>query len=123
MPRILLIDDDDQLRQVLEKVLVRAGYEVVSAGNGREAGKVLDGFTPDLVITDLVMPEQEGLETIRSLRKTNPGLPIMAISGSVGPGSGDFLKVARLLGVNATLAKPFEPKELVAKVSEVLSGS
>jgi hypothetical protein len=94
-----------------------AGYEVLEAANGKEALKKARAGRVDLLITDLVMPEQEGIETIRAFRKDAPGIPIIAISGAFG---GRFLGMARALGAQAVLSKPVSAGLLLSKVAEVL---
>ena len=79
--RILLVDDDEAVRSVLRRSLVKAGYEVHEAGEGGAALKLLASAPADLIITDLVMPEMEGIEFIMALRKTHPKLPVIAMSG------------------------------------------
>jgi len=119
MARILVIDDDDQLRGLLLRVLQRAGHDVHGAGNGREGEEICASFPPDVVVTDIVMPEQEGIETIVSLRRGTPGLPIIAMSGGAIYGSGEYLEIARRLGAT-TLRKPFLPQDLVDAVERAL---
>jgi hypothetical protein len=115
--RIVVADDESGVRSFLRLVLESGGYEVIEAANGKQAvEKALAGPT-DLVITDLVMPEQEGLETIRALHRDAPGIGIIAISGALG---GQFLKVAHMLGAQAVLRKPVSAETLLAKVAEVL---
>ena len=97
-----------------------AGYSVESAPDGREAVHRLAEAAFDLVITDLVMPEQEGIETIQILRKEFPHLKIVAVSGAFG---GEYLRVARLLGAHAILEKPFSVDSLLAVVEETLEQS
>ena len=118
MKRILIADDEPSVRSFFRAVLERAGYTVFEAGNGREAFQQAHTEKVDLLITDLVMPEQEGIETIRALRADSPGIAIIAISGAFG---GEFLKIARLLGADAVLAKPVSPSVLLSQVAEVLS--
>jgi PAS domain S-box-containing protein len=117
--RILLVDDEDSVRRLLCLILSRAGYEVTEAANGREAIREVRKSHIDLVITDLVMPEQEGIETIRILRQQSPGTRIIAISGAAG---GRYLDIADALGADAILPKPIAADVLAAKVREVLSG-
>jgi PAS domain S-box-containing protein len=115
---ILVVDDEESVRDFFAQVLVRTGYEVVAARNGAEA---LDKFRErrfDLVLTDLVMPEKEGIEMIGILRKERPDLKVVAVSGAFG---GAFLQVAQLLGANATLLKPVSPDQLLAAVRGVLA--
>jgi hypothetical protein len=115
--RIVVADDEAGVRSFLRLVLESGGYEVIEAANGRQALEEALAGRVDLVITDLVMPEQEGLETIRALRKKAPGIAVIAISGALG---GQFLEVARMLGAYAVLRKPLSAELLLAKVAEVL---
>ena len=118
---IWLVDDDEAVRSVLRRGLVRAGYEVREAGEGGAALKLLASAPADLVITDLVMPEMEGIEFILALRKTHPKLPVIAISGggrAVGPDS--YLKIARGCGAVKVLVKPFATEQLLATLQELL---
>ena len=121
MAKILVIDDDDQLRALLLRVLERANHETAGAENGRAGELVYASFAPDLVVTDIVMPEQEGIETIMSLRRRNAGLPIIAMSGGAMYSSGEYLEIARRLGA-ATLCKPFLPQDLLDAVDQALAG-
>lgn len=119
MARILVIEDDALLQQVIVAALAHDHHEVVAAGNGREAEAKLRVQRPDLVITDIFMPERDGLETIMAFRNEDPHTPILAISGYASE-SGLFLKVAQSLGAKRTLAKPFTVPELLAAVDDVL---
>jgi DNA-binding response OmpR family regulator len=119
MSRILIIEDDNSLRTVLAKALARAGHEVFQASDGK-VGVDLARVTPlDLVITDLIMPIQEGVETILILRKELPTLPIIAISGGV-PNSPIYLNIAEKVGARQILTKPFTAAEMLAAIAEVL---
>jgi DNA-binding response OmpR family regulator len=115
--RVLFIDDDAELVMFASRVLREAGYDVLVGGNGNVALATVEVEPVDLVITDLVMREREGLETIMRLRKSHPRLPVIAISGAFG---GHFLKSAAALGARAALAKPFSGEELLAAVRSVL---
>jgi CheY-like chemotaxis protein len=115
--RILVADDEPGVRSFLRLVLEGGGYEVIEAANGREALKAARAGQVDVVITDLVMPEQEGIETIQALRKDDAGIGIIAISGAFG---GEYLKVAHRMGAESVLKKPVSPAVLLAKVAEVL---
>ncbi|HUR56662.1 MAG TPA: response regulator [Opitutaceae bacterium] len=119
MPRILLIDDDDGLRRVLAKSLGYAGHDVVQASDGRQGIELFRASSFDLVITDLVMPVQEGVETIVRLRKENANTPIIAISGGL-TNSKLYLTMAEKIGARRVLGKPFVPSELIQAVNEVL---
>jgi len=120
MARILIIEDEIQLGGALRHMLERAGYEVVEARNGREGVHHFRAMPPDLVITDILMPEQEGLETIRALRQTCPAIKIIAISGGGQKRTLNFLFVAEKLGAQRTLWKPFRRQELLEAVRELL---
>ena len=115
--RILVVDDERGVRTFLQEVLADAGYAVLVAEDGEQAMKMVRAQCFDLVLTDLVMPEKEGIEIIRSMRQELPELKIIAMSGAFG---GGFLKVAKRLGANSTLAKPVAPEQLIAAVRSVL---
>ena len=115
--RLVVADDEARVRSFLKMVLEDGGYEVIEAENGRQALKEALAHRVDMVITDLVMPEQEGIETIQALRQQIPGVGIMAISGAF---NGEYLKTAQLLGADAVLTKPIGADLLLAKVAEVL---
>ena len=120
MARILIIDDDDQLRHMLCQALEQAGYETVEARDGEEGLEHYRATPTDLIITDILMPGKEGLETIMELRREVPGIKIIAISGGGQTGNMTFLEVARYLGAQRALQKPFELRELLNAVREVL---
>jgi CheY-like chemotaxis protein len=121
MAAILLIDDDDDVRTATALMLERAGHEVTTLPNGRDALARCRETSFDVVITDLVMPEQEGIETIRTLRSENPDLSIIAISGGGGYASGsEYLRTARMLGADATFEKPVPPDRLQTAVEDLL---
>jgi DNA-binding response OmpR family regulator len=122
MARILLIEDNDGLRAILAEHLFLAGHTVIEASDGRQG---LDRFRragADVVVTDIVMPETEGLEVLREIRNAQPPVPVISISGG-GLGSGeDYLAMARVLGAATVLLKPFSPAVLVAAIAELLPG-
>ena len=120
MPRILLVDDDDSFRKMLRLSLVRLGHEVVEARDGKEAVRLVREGPPDVMVTDLVMPEKEGLETIDEVRRQYPGLKIIAMSGGGRVNASDYLKIARAMGADQVLAKPFSIDEIAASLSSVL---
>ena len=122
MSTILLIEDDTDLRKLLVKVLERERFRVLEAGDGIEAMQILDLDTPQLVITDIIMPDQDGIGTINLLKKKHPGIKIIAISGGGRMISEDYLNIARMLGAHYTFKKPFDNKEFVDKVKELLNG-
>jgi DNA-binding response OmpR family regulator len=120
MPNILLVDDDDQLRSMLKIVLTRAGHEVQEACNGNEALKFQSKRPADLMITDIIMPDREGLDTIRELRRNNTDIKIIAMSGGSRVTAQDYLTLARKLGADYVLAKPFSNQEILRAVQLVL---
>lgn len=109
--RVLVIEDNAGLRDYLRLALRSEGYEVLTARNGKEALAVIDGQDLNAVVTDLFMPEMDGIETITALRRKLPGVKVVAMSGRPGV---DYLTVARELGVTHTLRKPFEIDQLLA---------
>lgn len=119
MPRILIIDDDDLLRDLLVKSLEMAGHTVFQASDGQAGFELFRSAPVDLVITDLVMPVQEGVETIMRLRRLTPDLPIIAMSGGV-PNSSLYLKIAEKIGAHRVLPKPFTPQKLLEAVNEAV---
>jgi CheY-like chemotaxis protein len=116
--KILVLDGDAAVRDLLQQTLSDAGYDVLAAGDGREGMRLAARNRFDLVLTDLILPDPEGLETIRQLRSDYPGLPIVAMSGAL---DGVPLKTAELLGSHAALRKPIDPGELLRTVRELLA--
>jgi CheY-like chemotaxis protein len=114
------VDDDVQVLDVLSEMLRLEGYDVQTAENGRQALDAALQQVPDLVVTDLIMPEQEGIETITGLREAYATLPILAISGGGRLGPMDYLETARFIGADATLAKPFGREQFIGTVRELL---
>ena len=120
MAKILLIDDDEALRSVLSKALGHSGHTVVQAGDGQQGVDLARTTTIDLVVTDIIMPVQEGVETILQLKRERPHLPIIAISGGASH-SALYLDIARKIGAKRILPKPFTPQELLTLISEALA--
>lgn len=120
MANILLIDDDATVRHALKQVLERAGHQVEEAADGIIGVAKFTASRPDLVITDIIMPNQEGIETIIELRRLAPDVAIIAMSGGGRTGNRDFLAMAEKLGAAKMMAKPFRPKELVEAVAQLL---
>ena len=114
--KILVIDDEDLVRRTVMKILRSDGHEVVCAANGMAGMSLFRAEQPDVVITDIIMPEQEGIETILSIRREHPGVRIIAISGGGQIGDTEVLKMARLLGADDVIAKPFRAKDLLSRV-------
>ena len=121
-PSILLVDDDPDVRSVLCEILKLEGYDVVSASDGRQGLRMLQENPVSLVITDVLMPELDGLEVIRTIRKVNPMVPIIAMSGG-GKRDLDFLIEAKEFGATKVVNKPFEIDELVELVKNVLGST
>lgn len=121
MATILLIDDDELVQRTLAHALQAAGHDVHTARDGREGLAKMSTSRPDLVITDVIMPNQEGIETIMELRKRDARIPIIAISGAGGLGRLDFLGAAAVFGATKALRKPFRPSVLVEAVRDCLS--
>ena len=118
---ILLIDDNDAIREMVRRVLVNAGYAVQEAQDGKAGLAYYHQQRFDAVITDIVMPETEGLETIRELRRADPLVKIIAMSGAGGPAGGGYLDFALKFGAQRILHKPFTADALLAIVNEVLA--
>ncbi len=114
---ILVVDDERGIRKLLHEILESAGYEVLEAANGKEAMRVVKNHEVDVVLTDIVMPEQEGIETVRALRTEYPQIRVIVMSGAF---DGQYLKVAKMLGAHATLEKPILSHQLLQTVYEVM---
>jgi len=120
MAHILLADDDESFRRMLRLTLVRLGHTVDEAKDGAQAWTKFQTQPVDLVIMDLIMPEKEGLETIRQFRKNRVAVKILAISGGGRIDARDMLTVARQFGADAALAKPFSNEELAQALKLLL---
>lgn len=120
MVRVLVIDDDDDTRRMLCEVLTRAGHEAVDAANGRAGVARYRESPADVVITDIFMPETDGLETIQEILREFLQARIIAISGGGWRSDFDYLPSALMLGARRTMNKPFSPAELLQAVAEVL---
>ena len=119
--KVLVIEDDSDVLETLANVLELEGYDPLLARNGREGVALFRMQDPDLVITDLLMPEQEGIETIIEMHRLRPNVKIIAISGGGVRRNMDYLAMAAKLGATAVMAKPFEPAELIGMVASFLS--
>lgn len=120
MARILVIDDDDTLRGIIAKSLTHAGHTITQANNGRKGIAQFRADPTDLVITDLVMPEQEGMETIKIMHRDFPQTPVIAMSGGLD-GSPLYLDLTRRLGARITLTKPFTLQQLKQAIEEIFA--
>jgi len=117
---ILIIDDEVQIRELLGQMLAREDYDVVYASDGKEGMKACREQSIDLIITDIIMPEKDGIEMILELRHDFPGLKVIAISGGGRLGPDGYLEMARKLGAHRTFFKPFNRKEILDAVRELL---
>ena len=121
MAKILVIDDDDQVVKIIARWLSKAGYEVECACDGERGRRILENERVDLIVTDIVMPGKDGLETIPVIRKMNITVPIIAMSGGGSCGPDLYLKTALALGADCALQKPFERELLLSTVRTCLS--
>jgi DNA-binding NtrC family response regulator len=120
MAAILLVDDDEILLVTLEQLLTERGHSVVTASDGKKAAKLLRAKPFELVITDIVMPDRDGIETIITLHREFPEIGIIAMSGGVSR-SPTYLALAARLGAYCTLSKPFTPQQLQHAINETLA--
>ncbi len=120
MGSILIIDDDVEILEIYREILQREGYDVLAASDGAQGIKLCRDQEVDLVITDIIMPEKEGLETIMELRRDLPDVKIIAMSGGGQIGAEEYLPLAEKLGAQHTLDKPFTPKELLEAIRGIL---
>lgn len=122
MKSILLVDDEPQVLRAIQHVLQSMSTEarVQATSNGREALALMRDQHFDLIVTDIFMPEMDGLETIGAVRKNLLGTKILALSGGGSLGNTEFLRMAELMGADATMAKPFDPEALADRVRALL---
>lgn len=123
MAKIMIIDDDDQFRKMLNRTLAKAGHTVTEASNGSQGIKSFSQNPTDVIITDIIMPDKEGIETIMELRQKSPSVKIIAVSGGGRVGSRSYLDLARKLGAERTFSKPIDRKEIVDAVSQILESN
>ncbi len=120
MKRILIIDDEPHILLMVKKMLERAGFEVDLAANGVEGLELFKKLQSDLVLTDIIMPEKEGLETIREMKRLQPELKIIAMSGGGKISADNYLDTAKIFGASRLLEKPFSQNEMLSAVNELL---
>jgi DNA-binding NtrC family response regulator len=120
MARILVIDDDIQILEMLRQTLEHEGYEVIDAHNGKEGMKLYREAPTDLIITDIIMPEKEDIETIMELKQDFPDVKIIAISGGGRIGAKECLHLAKKLGARRTFTKPVPRQDMIKAVKELL---
>ena len=122
LARILVIDDEVEIRSLLRALLERAGYEVLDAEDGNAAGEVCRNGSVDLIITDLLMPVQDGLEVIVEMKRECPDIKVIAVSGGGRSAQLNLLPAARQLGAARTFEKPFSTRALLDAITELLAG-
>ena len=120
MTGVLIVEDDKELREMLKMSLQRRGFAVQEAENGKEAISHFKPSLTDLVVTDLIMPEEDGLKVVIKLRELKPAIKIIAISGGGKVGPGSYLNLAKALGADAIYSKPFSIKDLIVKIEQLL---
>jgi CheY-like chemotaxis protein len=121
MPGVLIVEDEKELREMLKTALLRRRLTVLEAVNGKDAIVHFKPSITDLVVTDLIMPEEDGLKVIMKLKQLKPGIKIIAISGGGKAGPASYLNLAKALGADAVYSKPFSTNELIAKIEELLN--
>jgi DNA-binding response OmpR family regulator len=121
MPGVLIVEDEKELREMLKVSLTRRKFTVLEAENGKEAIIHFKPSITDLVVTDLIMPEEDGLKVIMKLREQKPSIKIIAISGGGKAGPGSYLNLAKALGADAIFPKPFSINDLIAKIEDLLT--
>jgi CheY-like chemotaxis protein len=120
MPGVLIVEDDKELREMLKMSLQRRSFTVLEAENGKEAIAHFKPLITDLVVTDLIMPEEDGLKVVIKLREIKPSIKIIAISGGGKVGPGSYLNLAKALGADAIFSKPFAVSDLIVKIEQLL---
>jgi len=120
MPRILVIDDEQLLRSTVVTILTRAGFSVEEASDGQAGIAMFHRNPPDVVITDIFMPNRDGLEIIKELKHSNPRTKIIAMTGGGSLRMMEIASAAKLLGADHVLDKPFESESLLAAINAVL---
>ena len=121
MYNLLIVDDEPLIREGLKQALEMEGFCTEVASNGTEALELMESFKPHLVITDIIMPEKDGIEIIWTLREKYPDIKIIAISGGGRISATDHLKIAKKLGANTILTKPFSTEDLLHEISKILN--
>ncbi|MCG8636229.1 MAG: response regulator [Desulfobacterales bacterium] len=121
MPKVLIIDDEASIRIMLSTLLEKNGYSIVTAENGAQGFNLFKTHLPDLTITDLIMPEKEGLELIREIKTLDPEAKIIAMSGGGTAQPDTYLKLAARFGAQRTFSKPINTERLLSFVQEALA--
>jgi YesN/AraC family two-component response regulator len=116
---ILVVDDEPMIREGLKVALEMEGHRAITASDGTEALKMVDETKPQVIITDIIMPETDGIEVICTVKESNPDIKILAISGGGRISASDHLKIARQLGAKGVLTKPFSTEELICEINKL----
>ncbi len=119
--KVLIIDDDELIRMTCCNILKKAGYDTLEAENGNLGVSLFKSERPDLTVTDMLMPDKEGLETISEIRAINPTAKIIAISGGGRTKNMSFLQLAKQIGADCVLKKPFKPSDLLTAAKGLLN--
>jgi len=117
---ILVVDDDDMMREFVKEVLKINNFKITEASNGKAGLKEFRENTPDLVLTDIIMPEMEGISFIRELRSHNKEIPIIAMTGNVHGRMEEFLEISTQLGADEILRKPIKAKEFIDAIERLI---
>ena len=120
MAIILVVDDDPISLKILRVILQENGHEVLEAGDGVQALKIFKEKPVDLVITDIFMPEKEGVETVRELKQADPDIKVIAVSGGSSSARFDSLDWVKMFGVKYTFTKPFDRDKIIDAVNDLL---
>jgi len=120
MQGILIVENDTELKEMISAALVRRKFTVIEASNGKEAIAHFKPLVTDIVITNIIMPEEDGLGVIRKLKALKPKLKVIAMSGGGKASPRNYLSVAKVLGANATIAKPFQINDLISIVENLI---
>jgi len=118
--KILIVDDEKPILYLLKKFLTREGFNAITTEHGKEVNNILENQNIDLVILDIIMPEVEGLEIIRAIKKTHDTIKIIAISGGGRIGPENYLKLASMIGAHYTMKKPLDLEKLLLIVKNLL---
>ena len=121
MALIMVVDDDRHVQLALRQIVESAGHSAIEAGNGQEAIEMFQEYRPDLVITDIFMPQTDGIETIRTIRRCQPDARIIAISGGYVGSGWNYLGSVVVLGADMALQKPFTLSQMTTAIERLLS--
>jgi YesN/AraC family two-component response regulator len=121
MALIMIVDDDAHIQLALRQIVESAGHSAIEAGNGHDAIEMFEEYHPDLVITDIFMPQTDGIETIRAIRRSQPNAKIIAVSGGYVGSAWNYLASVMVLGADLALQKPFTVSQLISSIDLLLA--